>query len=376
MNFLRFRAAVRGPGRRSVQPPSRAVPLAIIFAAAVGSPSALVAQAQVSPSLSSVVEASEPSYRVRDARVFGHSGVLRAMVMAPASELSPAQMEAVRAAAGEDARWQQLMGGTGERLLGAPANEPSAPAHHETHGVLLGEPLRPSGARAPERAGIWKLSRPAANGSPSAEPQMVVITQVPFSHKSDGLLNGYRMGRYITEGAGRTDVYAPPLGFVEVTRENQDFFVSQNFQLRQFLTKNQPNVWPKYIALDLRLIDKLELVLQELNAMGVRADRMHVMSGFRTPDYNGPGRGGRAALSRHTYGDAADVWVDSDRNGYMDDLNGDGVVDLADAQVMLRAVDRVEAKYPELVGGAGLYVATGAHGPYIHIDVRGSHSRW
>ncbi|MBA2671364.1 MAG: hypothetical protein H0U67_13410 [Gemmatimonadetes bacterium] len=376
MSIRKIWSALLHPDGSSMKPRSCAVPLAIVIIAAATNPGVLVAQSSVSPSLSRVVEWSEPSYRTRDARVFGYSGVLRAIVVAPASELSSAQLDAVRAAAGEEARWQELMAGSGERLLGAPVSNASAPDRGGVRGALLGEPAGTSGQRSPERAGIWKLARPDANGSAVADPQMAVITQVPFSSKSDAMLNGYRIGRYATEGAGRTDVYAPPVGFIEVTRENQNFYVSENFQLRQFLTKNQADVWPKYIALDLRLIDKLELVLQELNAMGVRADRMHVMSGFRTPDYNGPGRGGRAALSRHTYGDAADVWVDSDGNGYMDDLNGDGVVDLADAQVMLRAVERVEAKYPELVGGAGLYVATGAHGPYIHIDVRGTHSRW
>jgi hypothetical protein len=43
---------------------------------------------------------------------------------------------------------------------------------------------------------------------------------------------------------------------------------------------------------------------------------------------------------------------------------------------MLRAVERVEQKYPDLVGGAGVYRATGEHGPFIHIDVRGSRARW
>jgi uncharacterized protein YcbK (DUF882 family) len=375
MNLRKFGSALINPCVSRMRPRSGVVTLAILIAVATD-PSVLVGQASVSPSLSGVVEWSEPSYRTRDARVFGYSGVLRAIVVAPASELSPAQLDAVRPATGEEAGWRELMVGGGDRLLGSPTHGPSAPDLGDARGALLGEPAGSRGRVSPPRAGIWKLAGPGENGSSQVAPQMVVITQVPFSTKSGAMLNGYRIGRYATEGTGRTDVYAPPAGFVEVTRENQDFYVSENFQLRQFLTKNQANVWPKYIALDLRLIDKLELVLQELNAMGVRADRMHVMSGFRTPDYNGPGRGGRAALSRHTYGDAADVWVDSDGNGYMDDLNGDGVVDLADAQVMLRAVERVEAKYPELVGGAGLYVATGAHGPYIHIDVRGTHSRW
>jgi len=111
---------------------------------------------------------------------------------------------------------------------------------------------------------------------------------------------------------------------------------------------------------------------------GVRVEHMQVMSGFRTPQYNqrGVGAGGRAQDSRHQYGDAADVFVDNDRDGRLDDLNGDGRVDTRDVQVMMAAVERVERRYPELVGGAGVYKATSAHGPFAHIDVRGKRARW
>lgn len=241
---------------------------------------------------------------------------------------------------------------------------------------VLGEPVRSQSTDAPRGAGIYLVERTGPDPTSVRPFPMAVITTVPFGMKRRGYLNGYYIGRYPTEGSGRRDEYAPPAGFIEVTPENQDFRVSEHFRLRQFLTKDQGSVWPKYVALDLTLIDKLELVLQELRAMGVRADAMHVMSGFRTPQYNGPGGDGRAALSRHTYGDAADVWVDSDGDGYMDDLNGDGRGDLDDARVMLIAVERVERRYPELVGGAGVYVATSAHGPFIHIDVRGTRARW
>jgi hypothetical protein len=39
-------------------------------------------------------------------------------------------------------------------------------------------------------------------------------------------------------------------------------------------------------------------------------------------------------------------------------------------------VERVEKKYPELIGGAGTYPGTTPEGAFIHIDVRGYHSRW
>lgn len=296
--------------------------------------------------------AGEPVDRdSRIARMFGYSGALRAAVVGMGQV---AELEAL--GPGPSSAWVPIFGNDGP--------------------ALLGEPVRTSAAPAPPGPGIYLLEDAAEGLASRSAVPLAVITTAPFDLKRAGYLNGYHIGRYPLEGSGRTDRYAPPAGFIEVTPENQDFHVSEHFRLRQFLTKDQGSVWPKYLALDLRLIDKLELVLQELNAMGVRADAMHVMSGFRTPQYNGPGGDGRATLSRHTYGDAADVWVDNDGDGYMDDLNGDGRADIQDARVMMRAVDRVERKYPALVGGAGVYVANSAHGPFIHIDVRGAHARW
>lgn len=232
------------------------------------------------------------------------------------------------------------------------------------------------GIVAPSEPGVWRLRLRAGTVREEIK-DLAVIVRVPFAAKQDGQINGYRIGQYATEGVYyRNDAYAPPAGFIEVTPENQDMQVSEHLRLRQFLTKNQYGIWPKYVALDLRLIDKLELVMQELHQMGIPARRMAVMSGFRTPEYNGPGEGGRAKLSRHTYGDASDVWVDNDGDGYIDDLNGDGRRDINDAAVMRIAVDRVEAKHPELLGGNGVYTSNREHGPFIHIDVRGSRARW
>jgi len=154
--------------------------------------------------------------------------------------------------------------------------------------------------------------------------------------------------------------------------------VSEHFTLGDFLTHDQPNVWPKYLVLQPRLIDKLELVLADLEAHGVDVHGVRVMSGFRTPQYNytGGNTGGRANLSRHMYGDASDIYIDNDGDGQMDDLNHDRRISIDDARVILDAVDRVDAVHPELIGGAGVYTAAAGHGPFIHIDTRGYRARW
>ena len=54
------------------------------------------------------------------------------------------------------------------------------------------------------------------------------------------------------------------------------------------------------------------LVIEELEKNGVDVKHVQVMSGFRTPQYNENGgeKGGRSQLSRHMYGDAADIRSD------------------------------------------------------------------
>jgi hypothetical protein len=209
---------------------------------------------------------------------------------------------------------------------------------------------------------------------------LAFISMIPFAEKTGGKLGDYRVGFWPNERHRRTtqDAYENPEGFIEVTPENQDTYVSEHFRLRDFLTHDQKDVWPKYLVLREELVDKLELVIEDLAAHGVRVEHMVVMSGFRTPQYNaqGVGRGGRARDSRHQFGDAADVFVDNDQNGRMDDLNRDGRIDSRDARLILQAVERVERAHPELAGGAALYRATKAHGPFAHVATRGARARW
>lgn len=209
--------------------------------------------------------------------------------------------------------------------------------------------------------------------------RFALITMRDFAEKLDGRIGAYRIGYWPGERSrdlgGR---YANPTGFIEITPENMNTAVSEHFRLRDFLTHDQHNVWPKYLVLREDLVDKLELVIDELALEGHRVSRMTVMSGFRTPQYNASGgeTGGRAQMSRHMYGDAADVFVDNDGDGRMDDLNGDGRVDHRDAQVILDAAEKVERAHPDVVGGVGVYRATSSHGPFAHVDVRGHRARW
>lgn len=224
------------------------------------------------------------------------------------------------------------------------------------------------------------LSRPgilAVRDSLFAEP-FSFANLVPFAVKQNGRVGLYQVGRWPAEvRRPRGNAYRLPEGFIEVSESMRTVRVSTHFTLGQFLTKDQREVWPKMLLLDERLVDKLELVVSELRLAGIKAQGLSVLSGFRTPQYNARGRNsGRATDSRHQYGDAADVYVDVNGDGRMDDLTGDRKVDVRDAVRFARIVERVEIKYPELAGGLGVYRATGSHGPFVHIDARGERARW
>ena len=224
-----------------------------------------------------------------------------------------------------------------------------------------------------------------ADGDADLEPAdtagMHVFAMEPFAVKQGGMVGAYNVGFWPAElGTVRSAAYDNPDGFIEVTPENQDTYVSEHFRLRDFVTHDsaQANVWPKVIVLHEELLDKLELVLADLQAHGIPAEHVVVLSGFRAPQYNEAlgDESGRSLVSRHQYGDAADIIIDSNGDGRMDDLNHDGRVDRKDIQLILDAVNRVERAHPDLVGGVGMYHAIGEHGPFAHIDVRGSVARW
>jgi uncharacterized protein YcbK (DUF882 family) len=232
---------------------------------------------------------------------------------------------------------------------------------------------------APSQPGVYDLAVKLGQATRQVD-DFSVVTLVPFSEKKNGHIGLYYLGQWPFErgGKAKTPNYANPSGFIEVTPQNADTPVSAHFKLRDFLTKDQYNVWPKYILLNPKLLDKLELTIAELERTGHPVRNMHILSGFRTPEYNytGGNTQGRANLSRHMYGDASDVFIDNDGNGVEDDLNHDGRVDIGDAMVVQQAVERVEHDHPELVGGVGVYPACCGHGPFTHIDVRGYRARW
>jgi len=201
-----------------------------------------------------------------------------------------------------------------------------------------------------------------------------VFVMVPYDGSKE--LNGYQIGEYQTKPLRGLEAYKVPDGFIEVTQDNQDVWVSPHFQLRQFLCR-QKSDYPKYLRLDPKLLIKLELILQEVQQAGIAASSFYVVSGYRTPYYNSS-IGNKTKYSRHFYGDAADIFVDIDGDGKMDDLNDDDEVTNEDPRYLYDLVDSLvdQKNYQPYKGGLGFYGMNEARTGFIHVDVRGQKVRW
>ena len=199
------------------------------------------------------------------------------------------------------------------------------------------------------------------------------FVMVPYVGQTN--LNGFEIGTYSSWEDGDA-AYRMPTGMVEVTPGLEEEWLTPHFQLKQFLCK-QKSEFPKYLVLRTRLLLKLEMLLQQLDLFGYDIRSLYVMSGFRTPSYNAS-IGNMSRFSRHSYGDAADVLVDQDRDGHMDDLNGDGTVTSADAYVLKGIVESLYGRdwYMPFVGGLAAYPENDHRSSFIHVDTRGRRARW
>jgi hypothetical protein len=222
--------------------------------------------------------------------------------------------------------------------------------------------------RVLNRAGTQTLTVRKPDGSQLSK--ISVFTLEPLSEvDSKGYLNGYRIGKYPKN---------PPRGLIRLDNESdKDIEVAPHFKLGQFLCKQQPDAWPKYVLVTQSNLKRLETLRDSLVKDNITdAQTFFVMSGFRTPFYNTAI--GSAKLSRHMYGDAADIYIDvKPRDGNMDDINGDGVIDKTDANYLYDYAAKLFANSDEVEpGGIGSYKANAVHGPFVHVDGRGHVARW
>lgn len=220
---------------------------------------------------------------------------------------------------------------------------------------------------APEKPGHHRL-RVVDDGGDLVQTVTLFVLVPAASIDSRGYLEGYRIGRYPRN---------PPAGFIRLDADDLDIPISPSFKIGQFICKQQPGYYPKFLVVTGANIHRLEVLLAALRTKKLTdAQTFFVMSGFRTPFYNAAI--GSARLSRHMYGDASDIYVDENpRDGVMDDLNGDGRITKADADFLYDFAEALFAKRRDVaMGGLGSYAANAVHGPFVHSDGRGSKARW
>lgn len=224
-------------------------------------------------------------------------------------------------------------------------------------------PLVGAEVTAPHRAGFYRMVLVRGDSRRVLE-DLAVAVLIPFDNTVGGMLNGYRMGTYLSERLGARST---PAGFLEIMPRDLDLKVTKHLRVGDFLTHDRQETWPRYAAVSPKLLDKVELVVAEVSRWhGSDSLRVSVAvkSGFRSPEHN-QRIGSAARDSRHQYGDAADIAMDA---------NGDGKLTEVDSRLVGLAVEIVELRYPELAGGLGLYLESNT--PYVHIDARGKRARW
>jgi len=241
----------------------------------------------------------------------------------------------------------------------------------------------PHGFTCTRRDGMLVIDAPAGEAAGyvtvrmgQRELTLTVINVVPYSRMRAGLLEGYRIGEYAMLPLRGMRSYERPKGFMRLTAQNRDLWVSDHYRLRDFQCKLDGH--SKFLVLRTEALVKLELLQHILETRHhVKLTRFVIMSGYRTPYYNAL-IGNETSRSRHLYGDAMDIYIDENHDGNMDDVNHDGSVNAEDARFLLHVAEAIDKsqQWGWLKGGAGVYHANRAHGPYLHVDARGYVARW
>lgn len=228
--------------------------------------------------------------------------------------------------------------------------------------------------KAPEKPGLYPIRILHPNRQNTVTLNVFVL--VPKHQIRGGYLKGYPIGKYPNKPYKNLQDYLPPAGLIEVTKENEETWLSPHFQLGQFVCKGEGG-YPKYVILKEKLLLKLETILQSLSYDGFECETLSILSGYRTPHYNKAI--GNVEYSRHIYGGAADIFIDvHPRDGMMDDLNKDDRIDFQDAKILYDHINFL-SDHPDFhlsQGGLGAYDETQSHGPFVHVDVRGYRARW
>jgi hypothetical protein len=237
-----------------------------------------------------------------------------------------------------------------------------------------------------------KLSYAAGEGGPTSRdlPAFRAATTfhflVPYEFDAEGhgVIEGYPIGVYPNENAkdvkaviaDHRDRYRPPHWFVSVTSATRELFVSEHFRLREFVL-NAPKDATCYFPYNANLCRALEAVLDDLKSPELPTPHVRILRGFISPyDAERLRRSGAKLITwnRYQYGDGVLVVANDTGGEKMGDLNGDGKVDVRDAETLARIVAGVQKRL-RLPGWSGVYPerpdTTLPETPMVGFDVRG-----
>ena len=261
--------------------------------------------------------------------------------------------------------------------LYAQANFRMGDGRWEAHGgKLVGVPGRrfeQAYWRSEQPGTYWVAYNTTTPGGRSVRSILTVFALIPYKQLKGGEINGYRLGDYRgipSSEASPEQVrenpnnYVLPKGFIEISARNRGWPISPHFRLGDFIYGDD-NAGRIYAVISNKLVQKLELVIDWMQAYRYPVTKLRILSGFRTPHINRSI--GRGDFSRHVFGDAADILVD--------DWNRDGKADNTDREIIAAFVEHFD-KQGYYTGGLGRYNAGEGHPPFVHIDTRGYIARW
>lgn len=231
--------------------------------------------------------------------------------------------------------------------------------------------------QAPAKSGYYPVKiKEKNNTGPGSEITLNVFVLHPFKKKNGQYMEDFKIGYYPDIPADKKGYYSRPDGFLKIEEHLLSLNLTPHFTMNQFVT-NQSAKFPQYIVLQESLLLKLEYFLEEINRAGYKAETFGIVSIYRSPYFNKK-LGNNTDLSRHLFGDAADIYIDNTGNQWMDDLNGDGKSNIEDSNILFDLAVKFDQKekFSQLQGGLCSYKGNGVRGPFLHIDSRGFHVSW
>lgn len=252
-------------------------------------------------------------------------------------------------------------------------------------------------AQVTARAAQWSDAGAASGSTATAdavpwegERSLTLLPAVAYNRDGDGTLRETIIGIYPNEldpaapgpVARNPQDYAPPKWFHRLDDQTRALALSPHATLGTLNPAVLDGEGTRFVAMDADLITLWE----SLHAVAARERRgasgLRVLRGFVSPhERQRLERLGvaLAPFTRFQYGDALAIMIDTNRDFRMDDLNGDGTISIADAEV-LAEMTRTALEEAGLAGGIG--IAASFEGPnnigtpYVHVDTRGWNLTW